>query len=135
MLDFKVPFYTDVYSKPIVGVPSVPSRNLQRGDLVRGLHEAADRGTTYPFLTDGDTNLTEGSGFNIVIVKDGVLFTPQRGVLEGVTRKSVIDVARANGLDIRVELVPVETVYKADEIFMCTTAGGIILSPPWMASQ
>ncbi|RAH79663.1 D-aminoacid aminotransferase-like PLP-dependent enzyme [Aspergillus japonicus CBS 114.51] len=101
-------------------------KNLQWGDLVRGLHEAADRGATYPFLTDGDTNLTEGSGFNIVIVKDGVLFTPQRGVLEGVTRKSVIDVARANGLDIRVELVPVENVYKADEIFMCTTAGGIM---------
>ncbi|RAH43201.1 aminotransferase class IV [Aspergillus brunneoviolaceus CBS 621.78] len=101
-------------------------KNLQWGDLVRGLHEAADRGATYPFLTDGDTNLTEGSGFNIVIVKDGVLFTPQRGVLEGVTRKSVIDVARANCLDIRVELVPVENVYTADEIFMCTTAGGIM---------
>ncbi|RAH66731.1 aminotransferase class IV [Aspergillus aculeatinus CBS 121060] len=101
-------------------------KNLQWGDLVRGLHEAADRGATYPFLTDGDTNLTEGSGFNVVIVKDGVLFTPQRGVLEGVTRKSVIDVARANSLDIRVELVPVENVYTADEIFMCTTAGGIM---------
>ena len=41
----------------------------------------------YPFLTDGDANLTEGSGFNIVLVKDGALYTPDRGVLHGVTRK------------------------------------------------
>lgn len=101
-------------------------KNLQWGDLVRGLHEAADRGATYPFLTDGDTNLTEGSGFNIVLVKDGVLFTPSRGVLEGITRKSVIDAARANGLEIRVELVPIQALYDAEEIFMCTTAGGIM---------
>ncbi|KAJ5206502.1 Aminotransferase class IV [Penicillium cf. griseofulvum] len=101
-------------------------KNLQWGDLVRGLFEAADRGAEYPFLTDGDTNLTEGSGFNIVLLKDNVLYTPARGVLEGVTRKSVIDVARASGLEIKVELVPVQKAYDADEIFMCTTAGGIM---------
>jgi branched-subunit amino acid aminotransferase/4-amino-4-deoxychorismate lyase len=101
-------------------------KNLQWGDLVRGLFEAADRGAEYPFLTDGDTNLTEGSGFNIVLIKDNVLYTPARGVLEGVTRKSVIDVARASGLEIKVELVPVQKAYDADEIFMCTTAGGIM---------
>ncbi|KXG53358.1 Aminotransferase, class IV [Penicillium griseofulvum] len=101
-------------------------KNLQWGDLVRGLFEAADRGAEYPFLTDGDTNLTEGSGFNIVLIKDNVLYTPARGVLEGVTRKSVIDVAHASGLEIKVELVPVQKAYDADEIFMCTTAGGIM---------
>lgn len=101
-------------------------KNLQWGDLVRGLFEAEDRGATYPFLTDGDANLTEGSGFNIVLVKDGVLYTPDRGVLQGITRKSVIDAAHANNLEIRVEYVPVEMVYQSDEIFMCTTAGGIM---------
>ncbi|PLB49683.1 D-aminoacid aminotransferase-like PLP-dependent enzyme [Aspergillus steynii IBT 23096] len=101
-------------------------KNLQWGDLVRGLHEAADRGATYPFLTDGDANLTEGSGFNIVLVKDRVLYTPDRGVLQGITRKSVIDVAKASGYEVRVETVPVELAYQADEIFMSTTAGGIM---------
>ena len=101
-------------------------KNLQWGDLVRGLFEASDRDATYPFLTDGDTNLTEGSGFNIVLVKDGVLYTPDRGVLEGITRKSVIDVARAQGFNVRVEVVPVQLAYLADEIFMSTTAGGIM---------
>lgn len=101
-------------------------KNLQWGDMVRGLFEAADRGATYPFLTDGDAHLTEGSGFNIILVKDGVLYTPDRGVLHGVTRKSVIDAARAIGKEVRVETVPVEMAYQSDEIFMCTTAGGIM---------
>ncbi|CAG8000654.1 unnamed protein product [Penicillium olsonii] len=101
-------------------------KNLQWGDLTRGLFEASDRGATYPFLTDGDTNLTEGSGFNVILVKDGVLYTPARGVLEGITRKSVIDAARLNGLEIRVELVPISMAYDAEEIFMSTTAGGIM---------
>ncbi|KAF9892402.1 hypothetical protein FE257_001510 [Aspergillus nanangensis] len=101
-------------------------KNLQWGDLVRGMFEAADRGANYPFLTDGDAHITEGSGFNIVLVKDGVLYTPDRGVLQGVTRKSVINVAEALGLEARVEFVPVELAYTCDEIFMCTTAGGIM---------
>ncbi|KAH6984480.1 aminotransferase [Ilyonectria sp. MPI-CAGE-AT-0026] len=101
-------------------------KNLQWGDLVRGLFEASDRGATYPFLTDGDANLTEGSGFNIILVKDGALFTPDRGVLQGVTRQSVFDVAKANNIEVHLEFVPVDLAYNCDEIFMCTTAGGIM---------
>lgn len=80
----------------------------------------------YPFLTDGDAHLTEGSGFNICIIKDGVIYTPDCGVLKDVTRKSVIDAANKLGIEVRVEVVPVELVYQADEIFMCTMAGGIM---------
>ncbi|KAI9932390.1 hypothetical protein ASPWEDRAFT_171483 [Aspergillus wentii DTO 134E9] len=101
-------------------------KNLQWGDLTRGLFEAMDRGATFPFLTDGDTNLTEGSGFNIFLVKNDALYTPDRGVLLGITRKSVIDVARANKMDIHVGVIPVEDAYHCDEIFMSTTAGGIM---------
>ncbi len=101
-------------------------KNLQWGDMTRGMFEARDRGAMYPFLTDGDSNLTEGSGFNIVFIKDGVLYTPDRGVLHGVTRKSVFDAARAEGIEIRCEVIPVDLAYQADEIFMCTTAGGVM---------
>ncbi|RAH57923.1 branched-chain amino acid aminotransferase [Aspergillus piperis CBS 112811] len=101
-------------------------KNLQWGDLTRGMLEAADRGSMYPFLTDGDGHLTEGSGYNIVLIKDGAIYTPDRGVLHGVTRTSVIDVARACGIQVHLEAVPVELAYQCDEIFMCTTAGGIM---------
>ncbi|KAK3641927.1 hypothetical protein LTR56_011028 [Elasticomyces elasticus] len=101
-------------------------KNLQWGDLTRGMHEAKDRGASYPFLTDGDANLTEGSGFNICFIKDRVLYTPDRGVLHGITRKSVFDACAVIGIEVRCEVVPVEIAYTSDEIFMCTTAGGIM---------
>ncbi|KAE8331195.1 D-aminoacid aminotransferase-like PLP-dependent enzyme [Aspergillus sergii] len=80
-------------------------KNLQWGDLVPGMFETSDPGATYPFLTDGDAHLMGGSGFSIVLVKDGVLYTPDR---------------------VRLEFVPVELAYNADEVFMSTTAGGIM---------
>ena len=101
-------------------------KNLQWGDLTRGMFEASDRGADYPFLTDGDGNLTEGSGFNIVLIKDGMLYTPARGVLEGVTRKSVFDCAKKLGIEIHLGFVPVELAFHCDEMFMCTTAGGVM---------
>jgi len=109
-----------------VGSMDPTVKNLQWGDFTRGLLEAQDRNSVYPFLTDGDGYLTEGAGFNIVIVKHNVLYTPSRGVLEGVTRKSVFDVARKLRLEVKVEFVPADLAYHCDEIFMCTTAGGIM---------
>ncbi|EME81089.1 uncharacterized protein MYCFIDRAFT_211746 [Pseudocercospora fijiensis CIRAD86] len=101
-------------------------KNLQWGDFTRGIMEAGDRGADYPLLTDGDGNLTEGSGFNICVIKDGTLYTPDRGVLEGVTRKSVFDVCAQEGIPVRMEVVPTELAYQADEIFTVTTAGGVM---------
>ena len=101
-------------------------KNLQWGDFTRGLMEARDRGAMYPILTDGDTNLTEGSGFNVILVKDGKLYTPKRGVLEGVTRKSVLAVAQAQGLACTIDDIPVSLAYDCDEILFVTTAGGVM---------
>lgn len=100
-------------------------KNLQWGDFIRGLQEAQDRGSTYPILTDGDGNLTEGSGYNVFVVKDGVLKTPDRGVLEGVTRRTVLEIAAAEGWPTVVDVIPVAELYSADEIFFSTTAGGV----------
>jgi len=101
-------------------------KNLQWGDFVRGWLEAMDRSAIYSLLPDGDGNITEGGGYNIFIVKDGVLSTPARGVLQGVTRKTVLEIAAAKGYQTRVDVVPVEDLYQADEIFICTTAGGVM---------
>lgn len=101
-------------------------KNLQWGDFVRGLLEASDRDATYPILSDGDGNLTEGSGFNVVLVKNGVLYTPRLGVLEGVTRRTVLEIAAAKGWSAVVDQVPVSAAYDCDELFFCTTAGGIM---------
>jgi branched-subunit amino acid aminotransferase/4-amino-4-deoxychorismate lyase len=101
-------------------------KNLQWGDFVRGWIEAMDRGAVYSLLPDGDGNITEGGGYNICVIKDGVLSTPSRGVLEGVTRKTVLEICAAKGWRTNVDFVPVEALYDADEIFICTTAGGVM---------
>lgn len=101
-------------------------KNLQWGDFVRGLFEAADRKSLYPFLPDGDGNITEGSGFNIFIVRNGVISTPRLGVLEGVTRRTVLEIAAAKGWATHVGEVPTTDLYDCEEIFMATTAGGIM---------
>jgi branched-subunit amino acid aminotransferase/4-amino-4-deoxychorismate lyase len=80
----------------------------------------------YPILTDGDTNITEGSGFNVVLVKDKELFTAKKGVLEGVTRKTVLELAAGLGLKTHLEDVPVDLAYRCDELFFVTTAGGVM---------
>ncbi|KAF5135046.1 putative branched-chain-amino-acid aminotransferase [Metarhizium anisopliae] len=101
-------------------------KNLQWGDLIRSVLEAQDCGATYPFLTDQEGNLTEGPGFNIHLVQDGLIYTPDRGVLQGITRRSVFDLCKANGVEIRVDVVPVDMVYQCEEIFLSSTAGGIL---------
>ncbi|GAB1361360.1 D-amino acid aminotransferase [Rhodobacter sp.] len=101
-------------------------KNLQWGDFTRSLLEARERGSQYPILTDGNGLLTEGSGFNVVLVKDGKLMTPRRGVLEGVTRKSVLAAADKLGIAWEIGDVPVSAAYSADEIMFVTTAGGVM---------
>lgn len=100
-------------------------KNLQWGDLTRGFFEAFDRGAHLPLLPDGDGNITEGC-YNIFTVHDRTLRTPARGVLEGVTRMTAMEIARAEGWEVRMEDVPVGSLYDADEIFLSSTAGGIM---------
>jgi branched-subunit amino acid aminotransferase/4-amino-4-deoxychorismate lyase len=101
-------------------------KNFHWGDLVRGLFEAYDRDAWLPVLTDGDGNVTEGPGFNVFALVDGVLHTPETGVLEGITRKTAIEIAQEQGLDVRIGLMPVSLLNEADEIFLTSTAGGVM---------
>lgn len=100
-------------------------KNLQWGDLTRGFFEAFDRDANLPLLPDGDGNITEGC-YNIFTVHGGVLRTPARGVLEGVTRLTAMEIARAEGWSVQMENVPVGLLYDADEVFLSSTAGGIM---------
>jgi len=72
--------------------------------------------------TDG--TVSEGSGENIFLVKDGVLMTPAlaHSVLGGLTRDTVIRLARERGLEVRECAIPREMLYLADEAFFTGTA-------------
>jgi branched-subunit amino acid aminotransferase/4-amino-4-deoxychorismate lyase len=101
-------------------------KNFMWGDFIRGLLEAYDRDAVLPILSDGDGNVTEGPGVNVFIVRDGALHTPDRGVLEGITRLTVLDIAAELGIAAHVGAVPVSTLYEADEMFLTSTAGGVM---------
>jgi branched-chain amino acid aminotransferase len=71
-----------------------------------------------------DGTLSEGSGENLFLVKDGVLLTPAlaHSVLGGLTRDTVMRLARERGLEVRETAIPRELLYLADEAFFTGTA-------------
>jgi branched-chain amino acid aminotransferase len=101
-------------------------KNFGRLDFVRALYEAYDREAKYAVLLDQDGNVTEGRGWNIFVLRDGMLMSPDRGVLEGITRKTVVELSARLNIDCRLTKVPVDTLRKADEVFISSTAGGIM---------
>ncbi|MGZ8603802.1 MAG: branched-chain amino acid transaminase [Actinomycetota bacterium] len=71
--------------------------------------------------------ITDGSGENVFVVRDGVLTTPptQAGCLDGITRGSVMTIARDLGYDVREENLVRTDLYNADEVFFTGTAAEI----------
>jgi branched-chain amino acid aminotransferase len=86
--------------------------------------EALAEGYAEGIALDTGGNLSEGSGQNIFIVREGVIYTPPVGnsVLWGITRDSVITIAHDLGFEVREETLPRETLYIADEVFFVGTA-------------
>jgi branched-chain amino acid aminotransferase len=101
-------------------------KNFHWLDLTMGIFEAYDRDATVPIMPAADGTVTEGPGFNVFIVKDGALATPQRGLFEGITRRTVIEIAADLQMRCEVRAVRAEEVTIADEIFISSTAGGIM---------
>ena len=86
--------------------------------------EAIAEGYAEGIALDTYGNLSEGSGQNVFIVRDGIIYTPPVGnsVLWGITRDSVITIARDLNFTVREETLPRETLYIADEVFFAGTA-------------
>jgi branched-chain amino acid aminotransferase len=101
-------------------------KNYHWLDLELGLYEAYERGGETVILVDPEDNVVEGPGFNVFAVRDGEVSTPSRGVLEGITRRTVVELAAEHGLPLEQRAVPAEEVRRADEVFLTSTAGGIM---------
>jgi len=88
--------------------------------------EALDCGFDEAILLDTEGYVAEGSGENIFIVKNGVLCTtPLATVLEGITRESIINIARDFGIQVREEKFTRDELYCADEAFFTGTAAEV----------
>ncbi|HEX5913125.1 MAG TPA: aminotransferase class IV, partial [Rubrobacter sp.] len=101
-------------------------KNYHWLDLETGLLESYERGGETVILVDADDNIVEGPGFNVFAVKNGTISTPDRGVLEGITRKTIIELAAEHGIRLAARPVPADELRQADEVFLSSTAGGVI---------
>src|SRR5207248_569409 len=72
--------------------------------------------------------LAEGTGNNLFLVRDKVLRTPHpsTGILQGITRDTVMELARGTGYEVREELLTVMDIYASDEAFFTGTATEVI---------
>lgn len=101
------------------------SANYMNSQLIK-LEAAADN-YIEGIALDASGYVSEGSGENIFVIRDGVIITPPLGasVLPGITRDSVIKLAREMGIEVIEQLVPRELLYIADEVFFTGSAAEI----------
>ncbi len=89
--------------------------------------EAVTNGYVEGIALDARGFVSEGSGENVFMVQDGVLLTPPlaASVLQGITRDTVVKIARDLGIPVREEQIPRGQLYTCDELFMTGTAAEI----------
>jgi branched-chain amino acid aminotransferase len=106
--------------------PRVKSLNYLAHILakIEGIHSGADE----VLMLDSEGHVAEGSGQNIFVVKNGAIWTPApyAGILKGVTRDVVIELAREAGYDMQETMLNRYDVYTADEAFFTGTASELI---------
>jgi branched-chain amino acid aminotransferase len=99
--------------------------NYMNSQLIK--MDAIANGYAEGIALDGSGNVSEGSGENIFIIKDGQIVTPplSSAVLPGITRDSVMQIARDLGYEVKEQVIPRAALYIADEIFFTGTAAEI----------
>lgn len=117
-----------VSSRQRIPPESVDSRykNYHWLDMVMGLFEAYDAKADSAVLVDAGGNLVEGPGFNIFARCGDRVITPEHGVLQGVTRATVLELLDSEGLKVSRQLLSAATARAADEVFITSTAGGVM---------
>lgn len=102
------------------------AKNYHWNDLTMGLLGALDAGADTVVLTDAAGNVVEGPGFNVFAVTGGRLVTPAEGVLEGVTRRTVLEMAQALGIPSEIRALAASEARSAQEVFLSTSGGGVL---------
>ena len=99
-------------------------KNYHWGDMTAALFQALDDGYDTTFLLDHNDLVTEGPGFNIFAVIDAKVVTPKSGMLEGISRKTVIEICDELGIPCEATNINKDEFLNANEVFIVTTAGG-----------
>jgi len=90
------------------------------------LNEALSGGADEALLLDNEGYVAEGSGENIFVIKEQVLYTPElTSCLDGITRKTIIQLAEERGYTVREKRITRDEIYVADEAFFTGTAAEV----------
>ena len=90
------------------------------------LDEAMSKGYDEALLLDSKGNVAEGSGENIFMINDGVLYTPTLvASLNGITRNTIMALAKEQGYDVVETTIKIEQLYDADEVFFTGSAAEV----------
>jgi len=89
--------------------------------------EAITNGYAEGIALDADGHISEGSGENLFLVRNGIVYTPPltSSILSGITRDTVITLLRDMGVEVREQILPREMLYLADELFFTGTAAEV----------
>lgn len=104
--------------------PKIKSLNYL--NLIQAKLEAQASAMDEALMLDVSGNVCEAPGYNIFFVKGSILCTPGRDILEGITRQTVIDFARARSIRVRIGDFSLYDIYTSDEVFLTSTAGGMV---------
>ncbi|MBA2596600.1 MAG: aminotransferase class IV, partial [Chloroflexia bacterium] len=100
-------------------------KNFNRMHTHLAKMEADLAGADDVVLLDERGLLTESRGANVFLVRGGALYTPQAGILEGITRETVFEIAAELGIPAAERDLTPYDLYTAEEAFLCSTAGGV----------
>lgn len=123
-VDIKVSKYIRIHPKSSVADAKISGHYVN--SLIAGLEL---KGTHYhdALLLDSEGFVAEGTSNNVFMVKEGKLITTPCGtILEGITRNTIIDLARAEGIEVVEEKFTVAQLQHADEVFVCGTAAEVV---------
>ncbi|MGY8635370.1 aminotransferase class IV [Bradyrhizobium sp. 14AA] len=95
-------------------------------DFEMSLLDGFDAGSDTVVLVDLNGNITEGPGFNLFADVDGRLVTPSTGVLDGMTRRTTLELCEEMRIAALAGTITETQLMQANEIFLTSTAGGII---------
>lgn len=87
--------------------------------------EANEAGADDAIELDTEGYVCEAPGYNVFMVKKGMIYTPRDNILEGITRQTVMELAEAAGITVLDGRIQPFDLYNADEVFLSSTAGGI----------
>jgi len=117
-----------VSSIPRIGAGSVDPtvKNYHWLDMEMSLFEAYEHDANFTVLKDGEGNITEGPGYNLFALRNGTWTTPARGVLEGISRQTVLDLCGELNVRAAAGTLSEAALRQAEEIILTSTAGGVM---------